>query len=332
MSSLADVAKLAGVSIATASRVLSGSGHPVAEPTRQRVIRAAEKLDYTPNELARSLLSLRSRTIGIVVGSIIDPYYAEITAGVEEFGRSQGLLTMVCNAMRDVDKETAYLEILRRHRVDGIILAGGEYHGTDTTDWHAELAGARRQGITIVAVGPRTHEDFRRIVVDDRMMAHDLATSLLDLGHRSFVFIAGPKNYSTAELRRVGFADGVASRSDVQLVVVEGGFTFEDGYQAVEDLLERGQPLPDAVAAQNDGQALGAMAALEDAGYSIPADVSVAGIDDVNDAKLRGLTTIHMPRRELGRLAAEYIFNGDAELGDTVVEHRFVERVSTRRR
>src|SRR2546425_3305607 len=125
LASIAEVAKRAGVSVASASRVLSSSTYPVSAETREKVLKAAGELSYTPNSLARNLRAQRSNLIAVLVGDNTDPYFAEIMRGVEELANEAGYLTILCNSDRQPDKELHYLNILQDYRADGVIFAGG---------------------------------------------------------------------------------------------------------------------------------------------------------------------------------------------------------------
>src|SRR3954468_5534773 len=122
---LDDVARRAGVSLSTASRVVNDNGYPVAEATRQRVLDAVRELNYSPSVLARALVTKRTQIVGVIVGDVEDPYFAEIVRGVEDVARRVGYLVIVCNADRDPETELGYLRTLLDYRVDGVILAGG---------------------------------------------------------------------------------------------------------------------------------------------------------------------------------------------------------------
>src|SRR5919197_4700509 len=127
MASLADISRRAGVSIATASRVLNGSSHPVSNTTRERVLAAAEELGYRPSELARALVKRTSRIVGVIVGDIVDPYFAEIARGVDDVAGPAGHLTMVCNAERRPEAELAHLGVLLDYHAAGVVFAGSGY-------------------------------------------------------------------------------------------------------------------------------------------------------------------------------------------------------------
>src|SRR3954470_10186219 len=140
MASLADISRRAGVSIATASRVLNGSAHPVSDSTRTRVLAAAGELGYRPSELARALVKRTSRIVGVIVGDIVDPYFAEIARGVEDVAARAGHLTMVCNAERRPAAELAHLGVLLDYHAAGVVFAGSGYE-------HAQESAALRDTV-----------------------------------------------------------------------------------------------------------------------------------------------------------------------------------------
>lgn len=331
--SLEDVAKHAGVSIATASRVLSGSDYPVRDATQEMVRTAAAELNYTPNALARSLITAESSTVGIIVGSIVDPFFAQITAGVEEYGSKSGILTMVCNGGRDLDAEIAYLELLRQHRVDGIIFAGGARESPEKiARMQLEITRARDQGVAIVAVGPRGFTGVHTILVDDRQMVFDLTMSLIQLGHRKLLFLEGIRGYSTSRLRSEGFHRALAKAGLDPMQVAEGGFDYEDGRRFVRNELSTWdrRSLPDAIVTANDNSALGVLAGLMELGIGVPEQISVAGLDDVRTAEIVGLSTARIPLRRLGRLAAQCIVERVQTQTAVILPHEIIHRRTTR--
>ena len=211
--SLADVSRRAGVSVATASRVLNGSAHPVSEHTRRRVLRAAEELGYSPSALARALVTNRSRIIGVVVGDIVDPYFAEITRGVEDVAAQAGYMTIVCNADRRTEAELAQLQLLSDYRAEGVVFAGSGYVDDPLgADLAEAVARARERGMEVVSVALRDF-DCPRIHADNRAAAHDMTEYLISLGHRRIAFIGGPDGLYASRDRFDGFpclADGKA--------------------------------------------------------------------------------------------------------------------------
>jgi LacI family transcriptional regulator len=325
VASLSDISRHAGVSIATCSRVLNGSDHPVSAATRERVLRAARELGYEPSALARALATRSSRIVGVIVGDIVDPYFAEIARGVEDVTSRLGYLTMLCSADLGTSAELAHVRLLRDYKAAGIVFAGsGRIGDPSTSELAAAVAGARERGAVVVALAQRDFE-APSIVFDNEAAAHDVTAYVRSLGHRRIAFVEGPPDLHTSAQRLAGFAR--AGGEDR----VEGGFSYEHGVAAAERLLARDQ-LPDAVVAANDDAAIGVLMRLRDAGVDVPGQLSVAGIDDTRPARFVGLTTVTAPLHEMGRLAAEAVVAHDGAAIETVLEHRLAPRATTARR
>jgi LacI family transcriptional regulator len=325
MASLADISRRAGVSIATASRVLNGSSHPVSDSTRERVLQAAEELGYRPSELARALVKRTSRIVGVIVGDIVDPYFAEIARGVEDVAARVGHLTMVCNAERRPAAELAHLGVLRDYHAAGVVFAGSGYEDeTDTAALRGMVEGLQAGGAVVVALAAR---DFAcpSVLVDNRAAARDATEHLLGLGHRRIAFVQGPPGLHTSAHRQEGFEAAMRAAAAVPFTL-EGGFEYEAGDAAAGELLARGE-LPEAILAVNDEVAIGLLTGLRRGGVDVPGDVSVAGIDDTRPARLVDLTSVSLPLHELGQRAARMIIEGAGD--DVVLAHRLVPRATT---
>jgi LacI family transcriptional regulator len=326
MASLADISRRAGVSIATASRVLNGSAHPVSEATRSRVLAAADELGYRPSELARALVKRTSRIVGVIVGDIVDPYFAEIARGVEDVAAGVGHLTMVCNADRRPEAELAHLAVLRDYHAAGVVFAGSGYeHAAEEAALREAVGELQAAGSVVVALAARDL-DCPSVLVDNRAAAREATEHLLELGHRRIAFVEGPPGLHTSHQRREGFEAAVAA-AGAEAVMVPGGFEFEAGAAAAERLLA---DLPDAVLGVNDEVAIGLLTGLRRGGVDVPGRISVAGIDDTRPARLVDLTSVSLPLHQLGERAAEVILQGAS--GDVVLPHRLVARASTRAR
>lgn len=295
-----DVARLAGVSPATVSRVLSGSGHPVREATRRRVLEAAERLAYYPNHLARSLLRRQTGVVGLLVPDVSNPYYGAILRGVEDVAHQHGLTVMLCNTDRDPAKQRRYLRTLLEYRVDGVVVAGGTVTPED-------LRMVDRR-VPLVAVG-RHPADVPCVRVDNVKAGRQACRHLLELGHRQVGCLAGPPASLTSRDRVQGYREalrqaGVQPREEW---VVWSEFTAQGGYRAARELLSRCRVT--AVVAGNDQMALGAVRALWELGLRVPRDVSVVGFDDtaVAAVSVPALTTVAVPTYELGRRTLELL-------------------------
>ena len=328
MASITDVARLAGVSITTASRVLNPvAGYPIAATTRQRVLAAAESLQYSPSQIARALVTRRSR----IVGDIVDPYFAEIVRGVEDVARRAGYMVVVCNTDRDPATERRYLAALRDYRADAILFLGGDFNDpAGRRELEQELALARRNGTVALALaGDRA--GLPTVDVDHRAGARQMTEYLIGLGHRRIGFIAGPVVVSTARQRLDGFRDAMQVAGLDAGAVAEGGFNYAGGVEAAERLL---LARPTAIFAANDEMAIGALTAARMAGLTVPVDLSVVGFGDTSRARqvVPALTTVFMPRQEIGAAAMEMVL---AALGPAkrpaaslTVAHHIVSRGS----
>jgi LacI family transcriptional regulator len=324
MASLSDISRHAGVSIATCSRVLNGSDHPVSEATRTRVMKAAEELGYAPSALARALVTRSSRIIGVIVGDIVDPYFAEIARGVEEVAADRGYMMMVCSAKAGTEAELGHLRQLRDYHAAGIVFAGsGRQNDPSAAEVAEAVAEAHHRGAVVVALAQRDF-DAPRILFDNEAAAHDITAHVRDLGHERITFVDGPEGLHTSVLRRDGFTR--AGGTDR----IPGGFAYEDGVRAAEALLARDE-LPDAVVAANDEAAIGVLMRFREAGVDVPGRVSVTGIDDTRPARFVGLTTVTVPLHEMGRRAAQAVLGGPNG-GDVVLPHRLAPRATTRAR
>lgn len=340
--SLAEVARRAGVSIATASRALSGSQHPVSEGVRERIERAAAEVGYSPSALARALVTRRSRILGVIVGDIVDPYFAEITRGVEDLARRHGYLTIVCNADRETSAELAYLRILRDYHAEGVIFAGGGFVDDEDAPALAEaVERATSEGIRIIALAKRAFVTST-VAVDNRATAYDITSYVLSLGHREIAWVEGPAGHTTSADRLAGFRAAMAGAGLEAAAVHPGNFDYESGQSAAQRMIDRS--LPQAVIAANDESAIGVLMTLRQAGVKVPEEVSVAGIDDTRASRFVDLTTVAVPMYELGALAARRILDSewersgppgtspDGAAGAAILPHRVVPRSTTSRR
>ncbi|TDD87849.1 LacI family DNA-binding transcriptional regulator [Actinomadura rubrisoli] len=338
MSSLAEVARVAGVSVSTASRVLAGSSHPISAKTRAKVMAVADELGYSPSALARALVSRSSRLLGVLVSDIVNPYFSVIARGVDDVASRAGYVTMLCNVDRRTTTEITRLRTMRDYRAAGVIFAGSGYVDDPREPDLAEAVGeARAQGIHAVSLAARGI-GCPVIAADAQAAAYEITDYLVSLGHRRIAFIEGPEGMVATRQRRDGF---LACMRDAGLAESAhcrpGGFDYEAGHAATLRLIAR-PPLPDAVIAANDEAAVGALNALRQARIDVPGEVSVAGIDDLRVARFVGLTTVSLPLYEMGAMAARHIIDTPPETAaavpaeTTTLSHRLIPRETTARR
>lgn len=308
---LLDVAQRAGVSVATASRVLNGGDRVPRPELQERVRAAAAELGYTPNAQAQALAKSSTNLVGILVHDIEDPYFAAIANGVMRAADERGLLVMMASTFRDPDREIAYLSSLRAQRARAVVMIGSRRTDPDVlARTAAEIENFLGSGAGLALVS-QPGMPAHTIEPDNRAGAAELARSLVGLGRRKFAVLAGPEELATARDRREGFVAGLAESGLEPVEVVTGEFTRDGGYAAATELLDR-EPDVDCVFAVNDVMAVGAMSALRTRGVDVPGQLGVAGFDDI--ATLRdvwpGLTTVRLPLEQLGRRALQLAVEG----------------------
>jgi LacI family transcriptional regulator len=307
---LADVARRAGVSLSTASRVINGSDRQVTPELEQRVLAAAADLAYTPNAQAQALARSASNVVGLIIGDITDPYFSSIANGVIRVADSRGLLVMLGTTFRDPQREIDFAKSLRAQRVRAIILVGTR---PSSHAMNARLAAVLRDfqdaGGRVSCVS-QARLPVDTIVPENRASAHKLARELLALGHREFAILAPPRSLLTSQERAAGFRDGLTA-AGIELAdsaIFEGSLTRDGGYAAARELIVR-KPAVTCVFAISDVMAIGAMAAFRESGVALPGDLSVAGFGDI--ASLRdltpSLTTVRLPLEDMGARAAELV-------------------------
>jgi DNA-binding LacI/PurR family transcriptional regulator len=298
---IGDVARLAGVSTATVSRVLSGVGG--ARPaTSERVVAAARDLGYRPSGIARSLKLRTTRTLGLIVTDIENPFFPQLVRAVEDAAQADGYALLLCNAADDPEREAAYLDLLVDRRVDGVIIAASSLGAR-----HGEWLAAPPLPVVLVNA-PGSEVALPSVTSDNRSGGRIAAEHLLALGHRRIgVLTAGPRN-PDASLRLAGISDALlgAGLDPLGLATAAGEATVTGGERAMALLLDRAPQLT-GILAYNDLMAIGALRALRAAGRRIPEDVSVVGFDDVQLAAYLEppLTTIAQATADMGRWAVE---------------------------
>lgn len=329
---LADVAAAAGVSIATASRSLSGASG-VSQQVAARVREVAARMGYVANPHARSLAAGTSRSVGLVVHEIGDPYFAEIASGVLQVGASEGLTVQICHTGRDPDREREQIRMLVANRVGVIIVAGSGFVDPATeAAAKADLQAYQAAGGRVAVIG-RHHFGVDAVLPDNRNGGRAVAEHLIGLGHRRIAVIAGTRAMTTIADRLAGIEEAFAAAGlDFAAVpVYEAAFTRAGGKVAIEQVLAE-QPGVTAVLALNDDMAIGALSVLRSRGIAVPDQMSVSGFDDVSVAQdlAPSLTTVRLPMVDMGRQALEMALREPAARPRRrVAGHELVVRDST---
>lgn len=301
---LSDVARIAGVSVSTASRALTRPDM-VSPDTREAVQKAAAEAGYHPNLIARSLRMQSSSSIFVLLPSLSSPFYPEIIRGLDWAAHERGYGLMLGLTSEDAGRQSSYVDIVLRQRPDGIIVLGARLA-------HLLGAGSRLNGPAVQILESAEGSRHPLVGIDDRGAAALATRHLIKLGHRRIAHISGPEVSGAARLRLLGYRDALAEAGiahDPQLEV-DGNFTPDRGSTATAELMALASP-PTAVFCGNDESAYGAMQRLEMLGKRVPQDVSIIGFDDLerSAATLPPLTTIRQPRFEIGTTAMHMLLD-----------------------
>lgn len=321
----ADVARIAGVSQATVSYVISGrAGSSVPEETRRRVLAVVQEIGYIPDSAARSLRTRRTGTIASVIPDITNPFYPAFERGIQDGAERQGYVLTVYNTDGDSEKEARSLRSLLEGRVDGLI--GVFFHHSVQ-----DLRPLFDRGIAVTRLEPAFREPgelpLDNLHVDNTKAAHAATTYLIGRGHRHLAMIAGQRG--PREARLIGFQQALSEHGLLvgAGAIQEGDFREGGGATAMRRILAL-EPRPTAIFAANDVMAMGAMLALREAGLRVPQDVAVMGFDDIPMAKLVSppLTTVAQFPEALGHRAIELLLErmaGKVTGGGRTVEMPF---------
>jgi LacI family transcriptional regulator len=324
MTTLADVARVAGVSPATASRIINGSPRRVAQELRDRVLAAVEELQYVPNAHAQLLARSHRSAIGVIVHDVSDPYFAEITRGMQRVATEHGRLVIICNSYRDPDRELEYVELLRAHQVAAIVLAGSGYHDQQfTATLDSKLRVYRKTGGRVAVIGRHSHSGDA-VVPANEAGAFLLGQEIFRLGHSRLGVIAGPRHLTTTTDRLTGLRRAArAFGHQLPARRVEySDFGRTGGADAAAALLARDPDLT-VIAALNDTMAIGVLRLLRSRGIAVPGGISVTGFDDMPVASdvTPALTTVRLPLEYMGARAMTFALQPPAELEAPQLEH-----------
>ena len=315
---IVDVAARSGVSTATVSRVLSGSQDASAD-ARERVLAAAEALDYRPSAVARALKLRSTRTLGLVVTDIENPFFPQLVSAIEAEATARGYGLLLCNTTDDDARELAALKLLVEQRVDGIMLASSR-----AMRRHARLL--HTVGVPLVLVNSRGVAGLASVDTASRRGARMAAEHLIGLGHRRLAHFTAPRTNAAAVERLAGVRDAVrAARAELDVVAGDG--RVDGGARAAGSIAAD----ITGVVCYNDLAAIGAMRALRSAGRRVPEDVSVIGFDDIEMAAWTDppLTTIRQPIGAMGRWAVSRLFDDAREREQVHLDPTLVVRGST---
>lgn len=323
MATIKDVAKLAGVTVTTVSRVLNNRGY-ISEATRKKVYDAMKELDYEPNEIARSLFRKKSNLIGLIIPDVSHPFFGELSKHIEYYAYEKGYKILLCNSYQNSTKEKDYIEMLKRNQVDGIIMGS-----------HAlEISEYTNISLPIVAID-RNLSDKIPFITSDNYHGGALATNLLiNKGCKKLAHISGPLELNTPANNRYRAFMDITKEKNIEGIVIQGKLDTFEGYKKMALKLFQAHPDIDGIFASSDIIAASIISVAHFLGKRITDDLKIVGYDDVNTASLvfPTITTIKQPIEHMGKLAIEILIN-QMEKKPVTIENilpvKLIERMTT---
>lgn len=304
-----DIAKLSGVSPTTVSLVLNDQAKSVSQPTIDKIKKVANELNYKPNHIAISLVTKKTKTIGLIIPNINNPFFAEMAHVIEENVSEQGYNLILCNTNESYKKDIKYLQLLSARGVDGMLIAI-----SPTKDKFEEdqiIQAINSLDVPVVAIDRwLSGMNCNRVSINHRKGAYIAVKHLIEQGHRSIATITGPLSVYTGRRRLVGYKEAL-EKYHIPIneeFIVEGDYNFESGYVGGLQVLKQN---PSAIFVANDMMALGVLKACREQHKSVPEAISIVGFDNLLISSLIEipLTTVNQPINELANQVSKMLFS-----------------------
>ncbi|MED1781331.1 catabolite control protein A [Brevibacillus fortis] len=326
-----DVAREAGVSMATVSRVVNGN--PNVKPlTRKKVLAAIERLGYRPNAVARGLASKKTTTVGVIIPDISSLFFSELARGIEDIATMYKYNIILCNSDQRMEKELQLINTLLEKQVDGLLFLGAEIK-------EDHLQALTSTSVPTVLAATRDADNvLPSVSIDHFQAAYDATEALVARGHKRIAMIAGPANDPLAGLMRYEGYKKALKDAGIELdeeLIATGNYFYESGLSTTKAFLALKNP-PTAIFAANDEMAIGAIHAIQDSGLNVPGDIEVIGHDNIRLVEMvrPRLTSVVQPMYDIGavamRLLTKYMNNENVEEHVVLLPHRIEYRESTK--
>lgn len=322
-----DVAKVAGVSISTVSRVVNES-KPVSPEVKKKVLKAIEELGYRPNEVARTLVTKKSFIIGVIVTDIGNSYIAEIVRGIEEVGKIYGYDILLCSTFGDKETELRYMQMLSTKQVEGIILISNEIN--QEIDRYTE----KRRFPFIYLNRYFVDERFMTVKIDNKKAAFEMTKYLLNMGHSRITYISNTDTEKALEYVKIsGYKEALKTENLESSIFITEGIDEKSGYEVAEKVIENGST---AIFCGYDEIAIGVLGYCYDNNIKVPEDISIVGFGDIKVASIYRptLTTVKVPYYDIGAVSIRKIIkelNGESsDSEDIVLPYKVIERSSSK--
>lgn len=279
--SIYDIAKEAGVSPATVSRVLTGNAN-VSSEKKARVEKLIKKHDFRPNAMARSLSNTKTKLIGYLTPDIRNPFYATLAVSCEQAAHEMGYSLLLCNYHNDMELQAENLQKMIEMRVDALLMIGGKVDETLSDEAYVEQINQITDRIPVIITGKLDGCDCHRVDIDQTGAMKLAMEHLISCGYKKISFIGGKKTVSSTYIKRITYMEclrkhGLSFQTED---IMESSYSIEDGYQAMNELFDRKGTVPDAVIAINDFVALGIIQSVREHGYEMPGDIGMVSFDD----------------------------------------------------
>ncbi|HWS24044.1 MAG TPA: LacI family DNA-binding transcriptional regulator [Anaerolineales bacterium] len=330
MATMIDVAKKAGVSVATVSRLINNE-EIVSPETARRIYAAIDELSYEPNLLARNLRRNETRVILILSPNVTNPYYSRILDGIGKEAAQAGYSTLIFTTEDDFRKETEALEMLKKRRADGAILMASDIG----CDWLLNYS-STSPIVQCCEYDPAV--DIPHVSIDNYKATYEAVEYLINLGHKKIAIISSENAYFSTRLRLQAYKDALCAHNlpcnDDLIIQASRDYSFKSGKDRAKDLL-REEPIPTAIFCISDTLALGAITAAKEMGFRVPEDITVVGFDDVEFTTMfhPNITTVAQPCFDLGRTAFQMLHDQMAQTHrfsrNVILEHQLVIRESS---
>lgn len=329
MASIKDVAKRAKVSVATVSRVINNTEN-VQEETKQRVLKAIEEMNYSPNLLGRNLRRLETKKILVMLNTISNQFYSQVVKGIEAKAIPHGYTVMVCMTHGNAEMEKGYMQMLKTRLVDGAVFLTTEQDGKTLTKELCDVS-------VVQACEPRKDFLTSTVSIDNKKAAYEAVTYLIKKGHRQIAFFGAGNIYQSSIDRQKGYCEalqdnGITVNPDW---IFNEGFSFNAGIRAASNLVKQ-EKLPTAIFCISDSLAAGAMRTLAQNGIKTPDDISIMGFDNtqLSQIYMPSITTLRQPQFEIGYQAMELLLNKinnkNAEIKHLLLDFDIIERESVK--
>lgn len=331
---ISDIAQMANVSKATVSRVINNKPEGVSKETRDKILKLIEENNFQPSMIARGLVTKKTKSIGLIIPDITNPFFPQLVRGAEDYANKMGYHIFLCNSDKSITKEVEYLNAFVEKSVDGVILTSN----ISTSESHNKLL--KRSNMPCVLLDRHVeNKDYEAGVFLDNKKGAYLATEfLLNNGHKKIVFITGPMSVTTSINRLNGYEaafkdKGVAIMPEL---IIEGDYLIDSGYRVIDNLLKQGKEFT-AIFAGNDMMAIGAIKALRGHNVKIPEEVEVIGFDNIEISQIiePALSTVAQPAYDMGMKGAELLIKliegKKPKTKNVIVKPELILRGTTRR-